>query len=235
MIGNQVADHTLRSPRFLGAAQAVGGLSQCAVGGGLAATGVGFVPGMALSSHGIDNYVTGFNQCWTGKFQDSATAQLLEKIGMSKESASLADNAVGLALGQMTRIAGTKIAAGVSSQMGSSVRAAMQEGPILHSFKPQILEGNKNFGLKHIIKRHEYGSNAKKASKFLPGIGKKEISIFANDACRRITKWEIGENGLLEGTIDFGKIVGTKMKCGSPTSSMKVILDGDILHTIYPY
>lgn len=245
LAGNQVADYTIWSPRVMGAAQAFGGLSECAAGslmalggGAVAATGIGapigigtICGGTLMASHGIDNFVTGFNQCWTGENQKTMTSHLLEQAGCSSNAAMLIEGTAGFKLNQLASRANA-----TSSLVSNASKVTPgASNSICLGFTPQILEGNAKWGLNHILKRHEFGSQAKNAGKFLSGMGRDEISELVIEACRKNPAWKVADNGFLETTIDLGRIVGTKRYCGTPTSQIKVVLDGSKLHTMYPY
>lgn len=105
----------------------------------------------------------------------------------------------------------------------------------LLGFSPVIIEGNANKGLIHIMKRHASESNAKNASKFISGIGKKEISELVNKACMNAKEWEVGINGFHSAIVDVGKVIGTKRDCGSRTSLIRVVLNKNNLHTAHPF
>lgn len=87
----------------------------------------------------------------------------------------------------------------------------------------------------HIIRRHAFDSNSKNISRFLPGIGKKEIAELANEVCKKAPSWTIGKNGLLEAVVDVGRDIGTKRECGLPTTFLKVVLNKNLLHTSHPF
>ncbi len=126
--------------------------------------------------------------------------------------------------------------AGTLASNGVKTAAAVEHhSQKLIGFTPQILEGNSTFGVKHILKRHAFETNAKNVSKFLPGIGKNEIAELVNGACKNAKSWKVEKNGLLQATIDIGKHIGSKRDCGSSTSLLRVILKGNTLHTSYPY
>lgn len=90
----------LSHPRVNGSIQAFGGACEMAAGGTTAltagVTGVGLAVGCATLAHGCDHFITGCRQIYYGEYQDSATTQLLEKTGLSHESASLIDGTMSI-------------------------------------------------------------------------------------------------------------------------------------------
>lgn len=225
--GNQACEYTYRSDRFMGCVQAAGGLSEIAAGYGVCFSSYGAACplGFAMVVHGSDNCVTGFNQCWYGEQRKTLTSQLLENTGLSADSALALEAVLSISLAK---------GASASLTFMSKGAAAGQAAPIIMGFKPLILEGNKDWGLKHIMKRHSYESTAKNASKFLPGMAREEIRALVNEGYPQVTKWNIGKNLLLEGTVDFGRTIGTRRLDGSPTSQLLIILEKDKLYTTYP-
>jgi hypothetical protein len=47
--------------------------------------------------------------------------------------------------------------------------------------------------------------------------------------------WEIASNGFYVSTVDMGRVIGTKRACGSPTSLLRIVLDKNVLRTMYPF
>ena len=86
----------MSNPRFQGAMQAFGGLSEASMGAGMTyATGGLAAPlGWPIMAHGLDHFVTGMSTVFTGKLRGSATAELLQKTGMSQNSAELIDSGI---------------------------------------------------------------------------------------------------------------------------------------------
>jgi RHS repeat-associated protein len=79
------------SPQFQGSMQALAGFAEVSVGAALAPTP--FAPlGAALVIHGSDHFVAGSYAVITGRQRTTATAQLLQKTGMSPETAARWDN-----------------------------------------------------------------------------------------------------------------------------------------------
>ena len=133
-----------------------------------------------------------------------------------------------------------KGAATIAQAANTGMKAAKTGGTIaakgqkLLNFTPKIVEGNKKFGLKHIVKRHDFTTKANDVSKFLEGMGKKEISGLVHDACKNTKSWNIAENGFRTAVVDMGKTIGTNNN-GVSTSYLRVVLNGDMLHTTYPF
>ncbi len=127
--------------------------------------------------------------------------------------------------------------AGTLASNGVKTAAAVEHhSQKLIGFTPQILEGNKKFGMAHVIKRHAFETPAKDVSRFLPGMGKKEIGELVNGACKNAKSWNISDkSGYYTAVVDTGKLIGIKRDCGSATSTIMVVLNGNILHTAYPF
>ena len=84
----------LTNPRFLGAMQAFGGLSEMSAGAGIS-FGTGFLAapiGFGVMAHGADHFTTGMRQVFSGSYAETATSQILQKSGLPKEWAEIADN-----------------------------------------------------------------------------------------------------------------------------------------------
>ncbi len=199
--GNQAADYTYRNDCFMGGVQAAGGM--CQVVGGMSLAGAGIFPsstgigasigygsfcsGIALSSYGIDNFNTGLNQFWTGSTQDSATSQLLESTGSSKETAVLAEMGLAIMLGQGVN-GGTKAGSSISLQTNAAKNTVLEMG-----FTPQIVEGNKSFGSRHTLKRHAFGSNAKRPLNFYLKWKERKLSNLFMRAPRRLLSGKLNQ------------------------------------------
>ena len=82
------------NPRFQGSMQAFGGLVETGVGAGMTYGTGGFLApiGFALMAHGLDHTITGMSTAITGRSRDTVTSQLLQKTGMSSQTAGFVDN-----------------------------------------------------------------------------------------------------------------------------------------------
>lgn len=98
-VSHQVADFILNNPRFHGTLQALGGLAEASFGGGmtLATYGAAAPFGWPVMAHGLDQFITGVSTAFTGRPRDTLTSQLLQKTGMSHQTASFIDS--GLSIG----------------------------------------------------------------------------------------------------------------------------------------
>jgi RHS repeat-associated protein len=97
--GGDIAMDILNSPRLQGTFQALGGLAEASFGGGmtLATYGATAPFGWPVMAHGLDQFITGISTAFTGRPRDTLTSQLLQKTGMSHQTASFIDS--GLSMG----------------------------------------------------------------------------------------------------------------------------------------
>jgi RHS repeat-associated protein len=81
------------NPRVQGCMQAFSGLVETGVGGGMTLWSVGIAApiGLPVMAHGLDHFFTGMGTAITGRPRETATFQLLQKTGMSPQTAGLAD------------------------------------------------------------------------------------------------------------------------------------------------
>ncbi len=88
-----------RNPRVQGGLQVVGGFSEACIGGVLTLTisGVGAAAGVPIMMHGSDHFFTGVGAVISGRHQETATSQLLQKAGMSAQTAILVDSGLSIA------------------------------------------------------------------------------------------------------------------------------------------
>lgn len=249
--GNTVADYTFRSTRFVGATQAFGGLCEVGSGaalaaGGTAATlGIGAAPsivgGAVVAAHGFDNFATGLHQVWTGKEQTCATVQMLKQAGMSHETASMVNFAAvpGLGLGAKFCADSARLAAGAMVAFNGRVplnhaaESVAAKQPALIGYTLKILEGNNKWGLAHIMKRHVFGTPDAKASKFLEGMGVREIRELLVQHSQNINSWVVGRHGSVYAIVNTGKVIGNDAK-GNPTSLLRISVRNGRLHTAFP-
>lgn len=87
------------SPYFQGSAQALGGLAETGFGSGmtLATGGIAAPFGWSVMAHGLDQFFTGMSTVFSGRSRDTVTSQLLQKTGISPQTAGLIDS--GLSMG----------------------------------------------------------------------------------------------------------------------------------------
>ncbi len=114
-IGHNVVDFILNNPRFHGSLQALGGLAEASFGGGvtLATCGAAAPFGWPVMAHGLDQLITGASTAFTGSPRDTLTSQLLQKTGMSHQTANFVDSglSVGGTMGAAAVIRASQIAA----------------------------------------------------------------------------------------------------------------------------
>ncbi len=102
IIGSNVSDmiaFAFINPQFQGSLQALGGLVEAGIGAGLTAGSSGYLAfvGVPIMAHGLDHYYTGMKTAISGIPRDTVTSQLLQKTGMSQETAGLIDGGLSIA------------------------------------------------------------------------------------------------------------------------------------------
>jgi RHS repeat-associated protein len=89
------------SPYFQGSIQALGGLIEASIGGGLTLASSVLPPlallGFPIMAHGMDQYITGFNTIYEGQARNTVTHLLLVKVGLSPQSAAIVDGSLSIA------------------------------------------------------------------------------------------------------------------------------------------
>lgn len=95
---HSVLDFILNNPRFHGSLQAVGGLAEASFGGGmtLATYGVAAPLGWPVMAHGLDQFITGISTAFTGRPRDTLTSRLLQKTGLSHQTANFIDSSLSI-------------------------------------------------------------------------------------------------------------------------------------------
>ena len=148
----------MSNPRFQGAMQAFGGLSEASMGAGMTyATGGLAAPlGWPIMAHGLDHFVTGMSTVFTGKLRGSATAELLQKTGMSQNSAELIDSGISISSGRIGSHA---------MRSGSNLMKASFAVP--KSILPNATGLAKEYKFKPFTERY-YRSNLKELTRMSP-------------------------------------------------------------------
>ncbi|MFW9882521.1 MAG: RHS repeat-associated core domain-containing protein, partial [Candidatus Thorarchaeota archaeon] len=97
---------TWNNPYFQGGLQTFGGLAEAMIGGGMAlsSSGIGAPFGGAVMTHGLDHFFTGLQTVFSGNRRNTVTNQLLQKTGLSSQTASMIDSGMSIA-GSMGGIA----------------------------------------------------------------------------------------------------------------------------------
>lgn len=90
----RVAHFILNDPRLRGSLQALGGLVEASVGGGMtvATYGTAAPLGWPVMAHGLDQFITGMSTALTGRPRDTLTSQFLQETGMNPETANVVDS-----------------------------------------------------------------------------------------------------------------------------------------------
>jgi RHS repeat-associated protein len=105
----------LSNPRFQGSMQAFSGLMEAGIGGGMTlASGAIAAPlGWPVMAHGLDQFITGMSIALSGNPRETVTAQLLQKTGMSPQTARLIDSSFSIAgsMGGVAAIRASRLAA----------------------------------------------------------------------------------------------------------------------------
>jgi RHS repeat-associated protein len=97
----ETISNTWNDPRFQGSMQAFGGLAEATIGGTMAlgTGGIAAPLGWLVMAHGFDQFITGMNTAFSRHYQYSTTNQVLQKTGMSPQTAGLIDGGLSLAGG----------------------------------------------------------------------------------------------------------------------------------------
>jgi hypothetical protein len=118
-------------PRVQGPMQAFGGLAEAGFGALVAggSGGLASIPGWLIMAHGLDHCSTGMRTALSGTHQTTATAQLLQKTGMSAQTAALADNCLSMAgsLGGTALMQSSRVAASSNFRLSEAVLARLPE------------------------------------------------------------------------------------------------------------
>ena len=90
---------TFRHPRVQGGLQAFGGLGEMGFGASMTYTtgGIAAPIGWLVLSHGMDNFFTGMEAMMTGVPRDTFTSNLIQRTGVSRDTANLVDTGISLA------------------------------------------------------------------------------------------------------------------------------------------
>jgi RHS repeat-associated protein len=88
----------VRSPRFHGACQMAAGVGEVTVGHGISVGSYGSASpiGLAVAAHGADQFCAGFRKFVNGRDSDTATSQIMQTTGMSKNTANTTDNFISI-------------------------------------------------------------------------------------------------------------------------------------------
>ena len=136
-IGHGVVDFILNNPRFHGSLQALGGLAEASFGGGmtLATYGAAAPFGWPVMAHGLDQFITGVSTAFTGRPRDTLTSHLLQKTGMSHQTANFVDSglSMGGSLGGAYFIQRPRVAAIAALSVPESTMVSLEGG---QNFKP---------------------------------------------------------------------------------------------------
>lgn len=122
------------------------------------------------------------------------------------------------------------------NRLGKSAPTMAPESLPLIQFTPKLLTGNKEFGLRHIMKRHSYNSSCNNVSRFNPNFDENKISDLIKDGVKKARSWEILPNNPHRATvIDVGQNIGFNPD-GIPTSQLKIVVNREgIIVTAYPF
>jgi RHS repeat-associated protein len=150
-------------PRFQGGLQALGGLSEIYFGGFLTCTKFMASVGLPIMMHGMDHYYAGMDTVISGRFRETMTSQLLQKTGMSPQTAGKVDNGFSMVgtMGGMGAIRAGQVAAfpsyalpinsGISRPATSSMSAHLLRNKLI----AEEISGGHAF-TKHVINRNEF-------------------------------------------------------------------------------
>ncbi len=104
----------------------------------------------------------------------------------------------------------------------------------LIQFTPKLLTGNKDFGLRHIMKRHSYNSTSNNVSRFNANLDENKISDLIKEGVKKARSWEIATNKFSATTVDLQRPIGFTRN-NEPTSLIKIVVDQQgVVRTAYP-
>lgn len=139
-MSHNVVDFILNNPRFHGSLQALGGLAEASFGGGMtfATYGAAAPFGWPVMAHGLDQFITGISTVFTGTPRDTLTSQLLQKAGMSHQTANFVDSglSMGGSLGSVYFIQRARVAAIAAFSVPESTMASFEGVCGGKNFKP---------------------------------------------------------------------------------------------------
>ena len=108
---------TVKNPKFMGGVQMLGGAFEMVAGGAIAGGGTvvsggsatiqSVVAGGAIILHGSDNFYHGAMQISAGEWQTTTTAQTLQSMGMSEDTANFVDAGIGITGGVVAGVKGS--------------------------------------------------------------------------------------------------------------------------------
>ena len=102
-------------PRFQGGLQVFGGLTEAVIGGGMAlgSGGLAAPVGGLIMAHGLDHFFTGLQTAFSGSPRDNVAMQLLQKTGMSSQTAGMIDSGLSIvgSMGGLAAIRASQLAA----------------------------------------------------------------------------------------------------------------------------
>jgi len=90
-------------------------------------------------------------------------------------------------------------------------------------FQPRLTQGNKNYGLRHIVKRHAHNTKARGVSRFSIGMGEKEIEILINDTIKKDLSYILNQKYFIS-DVNIGRVIGTNEQ-NLPSSLLRIVVN----------
>ncbi|HRD54962.1 MAG TPA: RHS repeat-associated core domain-containing protein, partial [Parachlamydiaceae bacterium] len=155
------------SPRFQGACQMFTGSAEMGAGATIAYGTAGWAApvGFSAIAHGADHFSTGLRSFITGRHQETATSQALQKIGLSQSTANLIDNTLGM----------------IATMGGAAATQTFQKTAIQNYKLPPTI---KNEVLRDFGYSSTQGALLKQHLKYLEEYGKVSVKLLKNGRYR---------------------------------------------------
>lgn len=213
----------------------------CGLSGGLTGTAIDLAidayaiygqGGVSAACAGASTSTITYNVCKTiGQVAGAAIS--LTPLGKSVQAGmGGVSSGLNLAKGVKSTVV-AKTATNIASKCARTVTVVNSLG---QKVTVNLIEGTRKGGMKHLLRDHLAISTAKNSSKYLPGIGAKEVEELIIEGCKRGGEWEIhSKSGLRSIVVDMGRYIGTKRSDNSLTTKMKIVLNGDDIHTAFPF
>lgn len=124
--GKDAFSNVWNSPRFQGACQMFAGAAEMGAGGAIAFGSYGAAApiGFTVATHGADHLIAGFKSVISGRNNDTVTSQLLQKTGMSAQTANTLDNGLSVA-GTLRGVVALRSSQATAFEVRTSVRTTM--------------------------------------------------------------------------------------------------------------
>ncbi len=222
----------------MGAAQAFGGFTECAAGistslAGIGTGGLSTPIGLAITCHGLDNFITGFNQMYTGNIRNTATVQVLEKTGMSSTTALAVDGLLSLG-GTSTllrnAVSGGSLKAGSELSSKTGVGSQLARTPQFKSFT----KSNYRYNLKELTgidPGNLFDAHHVFPQKYRSLLRRENVNINIDDP-KYLTWWE--KSSYQKNAYEYNKVWrGIMYDNVSPLTTEQILQEGKRIMTEY--